>query len=67
VQGGEGDYSLETTAIIDQGIVQGVQYRIRYRAINLIGESDWSDIAYITAATAPDSPPAPTYSAVDST
>jgi hypothetical protein len=44
-----------------------VTYRLQYRAINLIGNSDWSDIAYITAATVPDAPNAPAYTTADST
>ena len=50
---------MDTEVIINDGIVKGKTYRIRYRAINSIGAGEWSDIAYIPAATVPLAPPRP--------
>jgi hypothetical protein len=38
-----------------------------YRAINYIGAGPWSTVSYITAATTPDAPPAPSVYYVDNT
>ncbi len=39
----------------------GSEYRIRYRAQNFNGWGEFSDVAYILAATVPDRPMAPIY------
>jgi len=49
------------------GIEKGLTYRVRYRAINEIGEGPWSDIAYVRAATLPTAPPSPLASSYDAT
>lgn len=50
---------------VSDSITQGITYRVRYRAINLIGQSGWSDVAYITAATAPTAPQIPELTSAD--
>ena len=42
------------------GVTRGTNYRLRYRARNRIGWSEYSDIVYVLAATKPEKPPAPT-------
>lgn len=42
------------------GIQSGLTYRVRYRAINEIGEGPWSDVAFIKAMRLPLTPPSPT-------
>jgi len=44
------------TATKGTGIVSGLLYRLRYRALNEIGFSAYSDIAYILTATMPYNP-----------
>jgi len=67
VQGGESQRTLATQVTVTDGIKKGVTYRVRYRAVNSIGTSDWSAVAYLTAATVPLPPPAPYVSSVDNT
>jgi hypothetical protein len=45
----------------------GAQYRVRYRAQNFNGWGEFSDVAYILAATVPNRPVAPKYVSSDST
>jgi len=67
VLGGQEGYTLDSEITITQNIVKGRQYRLRYRAINLIGEGPWSDLAYVVASTFPKAPPKPMYTYVDNT
>lgn len=53
--------SLETTFTVANEITSGTMYRFKYRSKNINGQSDWSPITYITAATVPARPPAPTF------
>ena len=50
-----------------EGVTRGTNYRLRYRAKNRIGWSEYSDIVYVLAATKPQKPPAPTLQSTDST
>jgi hypothetical protein len=67
VLGGIDSYTLDSEVTITQGIVKGKQYRLRYRAINLIGTGPWSDMTYVVASTFPKAPPKPVYTFVDNT
>ena len=67
VLGGEEGYTLDSEITITKNIVKGRQYRLRYRAINLIGNGPWSDLAYVVASTFPKAPPKPLYTYVDNT
>ena len=59
--GGQTNY-LNLYAVATTNIIKGETYRVRYRARNVNGWSDYSDIAYILAASPPDAPPsAPLY------
>ncbi len=51
----------ETAYSATQGIVRGRYYRFRYRVQNLIGYSEYSDVAYIQAVAAPSTPPPPKF------
>jgi hypothetical protein len=46
---------------VTKGLSKGETYVFRYRAINLIGASEWSNMAKLKAATKPIAPPRPTY------
>ena len=48
-------------------VKKGQTYRARYRAKNLVGWSGYSPIGYLTAASAPDAPPAPLFVSATST
>jgi hypothetical protein len=37
----------ETTFMVNEGIERGRYYRFRYRVMNVIGYSEYSDVAYI--------------------
>ena len=52
VLGGD-DQTLDREVLVTAGIIKGLTYRARYRAINSIGAGLWSDISYITASTVP--------------
>ena len=65
--GGEGEYSLQLLYIQETGISKGKTNQFRYRAWNINGASDFSEISYLMAAQAPDRPPAPQYEASDAT
>jgi len=63
VLGGDRSANTLATSVIltpEDGLVAGLDYRVRYRAINEIGEGPWSDSAYIRATTLPYAPPSPT-------
>lgn len=51
---------LQTNFIITR-VVSGENYAFRYRAVNIVGPSDWSTYAIIKAAGVPISPPKPAY------
>jgi hypothetical protein len=62
--------TLETSVFLtaaNNGIEAGLTYRIRYRAINAIGEGPWSDVAYIRAALLPLAPASPIVTSFDGT
>jgi hypothetical protein len=59
--------SLESTYTVMNNITTGIMYRFRYRSRNVNGWSGFSPITYITAATVPLPPPAPTVALVDNT
>jgi hypothetical protein len=46
---------------VSSNIERGVVYRFRYRAKNIVGWSDYSDIAFILAASIPTKPPSPKF------
>jgi hypothetical protein len=54
VLGGNRSANTLTTSVFltaeSDGIESGLSYRVRYRAVNSIGEGPWSDVAYILAA-----------------
>lgn len=66
VLGGDG-YTLDTQILVTSDIIKGRQYRLRYRAINVIGSGPWSDLKYVIASTYPKAPPQPQYVFVDNT
>ena len=49
------------------GLEKGLTYRVRYRAVNEIGEGPWSDVTRVRAATLPQAPPSPKVTAADET
>ena len=56
---GGSENTLDTQVSVTSGIVKGLVYRVRYRAVNSIGPGDWSDVSYIPAATVPVAPTQP--------
>ena len=52
---------------LDLNVTSGTVYRYKYRASNINGWGDFSDIGYLFAANAPSQPPAPQLMAVNST
>jgi hypothetical protein len=71
ILGGDRNANTLATSVVltakDDGIEVGLTYRVRYRAINAIGEGEWSDVAYIRAATLPLPPPSPIVTSHDAT
>jgi len=53
--------SLETVFTVSTGIMTGEMYRFRYRSKNINGNSGWSPIIYVKAATVPSRPLAPQF------
>lgn len=53
-------YNLNLEVFANSGIQTGGLYRVRYRALNRIGWSDYSPIGYILAAQVPATPSPPT-------
>jgi hypothetical protein len=51
----------QTFFSVAEGIERGKYYRFRYRARNIVGRSDYSDVAYIQAIESPTRPSAPTF------
>ena len=47
------------------GLEKGLTYRLKYRAVNEIGEGPWSDVTYVRAATLPKAPPSPVVALAD--
>ena len=60
-------FTLNPIAIIADGISSGLEYRLRYRAMNFNGWGEMSAIAYIIAAGLPQKPSAPLYISTNST
>lgn len=48
--------SLNLVAVKMSGVQRGLNYRLRYKALNEIGYSPYSDIAYVQAASVPQVP-----------
>jgi hypothetical protein len=46
--------SLLTTFTVTEGIIKGRQHRLKYRARNTVGWGQYSDSAFVLAATVPD-------------
>jgi len=44
---------------VNQGLVRGRTYRIKYRTLNEVGYSDYSHLLYTTAANVPGAPKSP--------
>ena len=61
MKGGDDSPTLSTTFTITSDIVKGVAYRFRYRARNIVGWSEYSPIASLSASTVPTAPSRPTY------
>jgi hypothetical protein len=53
---GEQTHYLKHEYTITQGVVKGTLYRLRFRALNAIGWSSYSPVAYVRAANIPDAP-----------
>lgn len=57
-----------TTYTVSEGIERGKYFRFRYRVQNVIGYSEYSDVAYIQAVASPSAPSPPEFvSATDET
>jgi hypothetical protein len=76
IAGGDKNTHLATSCIISSreedggysfNVRRGLIYRIRYRARNIVGWSEYSAVAYIKAARKPDAPQPITVTASDST
>jgi hypothetical protein len=61
--------TLQTSVFLtaEDGLQSGLTYRVRFRAINEIGEGPWSDIAFVRAVVLPSAPPSPVVTAFDAT
>ena len=57
-------YSQTVTSM---ALVKGMTYRLRYRAANAIGWSEWSPVSHVQAAKEPEAPPAPTIASAGAT
>jgi len=53
--------SQETSFTVAQGIERGKYYRFRYRAQNVLGPSEYSDVSYIQAVDRPAKPGLPEF------
>lgn len=60
------DDPMEMSISITEGVITGRLYRVRYRCQNMIGYSDYSDVAYILTAVQPAQPTALTVEIVGS-
>ena len=66
--GGDTSNYISLSAQTSTAIVEGLTYRVRYRAKNVNGWGQYSDITYILAASVPDPPTKPLYiSSTDTT
>lgn len=54
-------YTLSPLTVISHGVQRGLEYRVRYRALNFNGWGPYSEVAYIKAAGIPAKPGTPTY------
>lgn len=60
--GQEGAFTLATTFTAEEEFIEkGATYMFRYRAWNVNGAGEWSDVSYLVAASPPARPPAPEY------
>jgi len=58
----------QTRLLVMEGIERGRYYRFRYRVMNVVGYSAYSEVAYIQAVDVPETPARPTFvSATDTT
>lgn len=51
----------ETSYSVEEGVERGKYYRFRYRAQNVIGYSEYSDVSYIQAVDSPTKPGPPRF------
>ena len=65
--GGDTSNYITLKAQTSSGIVEALTYRVRYRAKNVNGWGEYSDIVYILAASVPDPPSKPLYSSSTNT
>jgi hypothetical protein len=59
--GGEDALTLVTSHTHGLGLEKGGSYMFRYRAWNINGAGDWSDVSHLIASSPPARPPRPTY------
>lgn len=61
--------TLQTSVFLtaEDGLKSGLTYRVRFRAINEIGEGPWSDTAFVRAVVLPSAPPSPVVTFFDQT
>ena len=52
---------MQISLYVTRGIEKGQEYAFRYRAINIIGPGEWSEISVLKAATTPLAPPKPSF------
>ena len=58
VVGGSSNMTLNTEAQVTS-LEKRKAYRFRYRAINAVGPSDWSEESFLVPAVRPEPPPQP--------
>ena len=58
---GADPYSLQVSFIVTRNVEKGKIYAFRYRAVNIIGPGQWSEVTQLKAATKPEQPPKPTF------
>lgn len=58
---GDDPHTLSLEYSVTTGLVRGEDYTFRYRAINQVGASPWSETVIIKAAGEPPAPVRPTY------
>ena len=61
VRGGKGAFTLATSHTQEEGIERGKAYMFRYRAWNINGAGEFSDVSHLVAASRPVRPPRPAY------
>lgn len=59
--GGASAYTIATSFTQEQGLEKGSTYMFRYRAWNINGAGEFSDVSYLVAAQVPARPPSPRY------